>query len=353
MMASCLAGTCILTTSETGRICSASKRHNGPEDRAAVSQAGSCSGAPMNCRVPLASHGAAHANRRVLPLGMQARHLGGASFKPMAVCSVQNDGAGSGPRGPKLTVKVVEYFMLLEASPQCSEEELLAALGEMWTLQYLVPNVLCASAGAVVQVGDNPVSGPGVPPGPLSGFTHALHYRFGNVEVADGFRRSDKVREATATQLARRFDRIVELAAVVEVPNELGAIFRRGGAWEAGVEHVLVAEVASEDAAQGAAQFLAALGELATSSACGALLSSSGPVARIGVEEGGAAPMLAMVTQVPGVEGASAFVGLPPVQGLLEGRDSSGVLRPLMSLCFEVAPTEGRRSSSPADGRLP
>lgn len=246
--------------------------------------------------------------------------------------------------------------MLLEVRSESTTDGVLQMLGAMWSLQYLIPNVLSASAGAILDLNGRSLGGES---GAWQGFTHTLHYRFGNIELAEAFRRHATFQKAVSEEVDPRCARVAELVAVVDVPNELGAIFRRGGAWEEGVEHVLVVKM--EDAGQRAAvnEYLSILGDVAQSSACGALLSACGPLAELSKdkqaeagEDSDAPPLLAMVTRVPSLEGYRAFLKMPPMQSLLE-EGVDGLLRPVCSLCYEVTPAEGRQTRSPGDGRLP
>lgn len=281
----------------------------------------------------------------------------GSQLKP---ASADND---SGSSTKKPLVKVVEYYMLLEIRPDTTNDDVLKMMGGMWSLQYLIPNVLSASAGAILDLESPPSGGqPGGQPGAWSGFTHALNFRFGNIEFAEAFRKHESYLKAFVEELDPLCTRVAEVVAVVDVPNDLGAIFRRGGSWEEGVEHMLVVELQDVDRRAAVDEYLGTLGDVAESSACGALVSSRGPLAEMsGRRERGqksedpkadVTPMLAMLTRVPSFESYRAFVGLPPMQSLL-GTGVDGLLRPVLSLCFEVTPADDQKTKSPADGRIP
>lgn len=255
-------------------------------------------------------------------------------------------------------VKVVEYFMLLEVRPDLQQEDVLKMLGSMWSLQYMIPQVLCASAGSILVVNNrsqgglfNEHSDKG------AGFTHALHFRFGNPEVADAFRQHPTFTKTKKQGVDVMCDRVAELVAVVEVPNDLGAIFRRGGDWEEGVEHIIVMKAQNGVKKEGVNKYVSHLQELAETSVGGALCSSVGPLAQItdtfassSSKDHSSVSFLALVTQFPTFEGCQAFDQISMVQQIQKG-DSNQALQAIFSICFEIAPAEGQQRS--AGGRSP
>ncbi|GIL86644.1 hypothetical protein Vretimale_11534 [Volvox reticuliferus] len=129
------------------------------------------------------------------------------------------------------TVPVWETLVVVNSSPDASQsaEEQQELLDTLWSLQYRTPGACCASAGPVVQSAARDRS---------AAARAVVYYRFSSQVQAERFVAGPVFAEAKARLLGTGN---VSLALwKVLVPNDMEALFKRGPAFETGVDLVLV-----------------------------------------------------------------------------------------------------------------
>ncbi|GMH43613.1 hypothetical protein BSKO_11535 [Bryopsis sp. KO-2023] len=251
-----------------------------------------------------------------------------APSRPMHVRASARDDSGGSSK-----VKIVEYFVLFRVAANTEPDRVEKLLSDLWSLKYMVPNVLCASAGptcALEGVSAN---------GDFAKYTHAVKYRFGSPSGATEFQSHPKFLETTAAVRSEKCcEDVAEIVAQVEVPNEIQNIFKTGGTWETGVEHVMLFSDVGFD------ETLPVLSELATSSAGGALQSGVGSAVDLVVKGGDEEAVL--VTHFPSEAAAINFSTSQAVKTLLTA--AKGV----RTVCFEIAPTDSKTQPKGSGGLL-
>ncbi|GFR44454.1 hypothetical protein Agub_g5686 [Astrephomene gubernaculifera] len=160
-------------------------------------------------------------------------------------------------------------------------------LDTLWSLQYRTPGACCASAGPVVQSAsrDRSASAPRA----------AVYYRFSSQAQAERFVAGPAFSDAKSRLLGSG---TVTLALwKVLVPNDMEALFKRGPAFEAGVDLLLFLEpaAAAEQTAAKEAERTVGAAEAATSEAAGA-----GPAVATGQAVGPAALQPEMLVELVG-----------------------------------------------------
>ncbi|EFJ46474.1 hypothetical protein VOLCADRAFT_92979 [Volvox carteri f. nagariensis] len=109
-------------------------------------------------------------------------------------------------------------------------------LDTLWSLQYRTPGACCASAGPVVQSASRDGS---------AAARAAVYYRFSSQAQAERFVAGPVFADAKARLLGSGS---VSLSLwKVLVPNDMEALFKRGPAFETGVDVVLVLQPASQE----------------------------------------------------------------------------------------------------------
>ena len=137
------------------------------------------------------------------------------------------------------------------------------------------------------------------------------------------------------------------------VPNELEAIFRRGGEWDEGFEFVGALSLQPGSNESDALEFLDLTQQLATSSAFGAVQAAAGPCKQV-LRHGGVLddsqkivleqPDFMVLVRFQAKEQLDAFVQCPPVAAVLEG-DERSPLKAVWAGVLVVAPAENSQSS--------
>lgn len=227
-------------------------------------------------------------------------------------------------------VNVVEYFVLFQFIEDTDPSLVEEVLSDLWSLKYMVPNVLCASAGAIClnESLSETIKG-------FEGYTHAVKFRFGSPEAANSFQTHPKFVEVSSSVQAEAFCKsALEIVAQVSIPNELQNIFKTGGAWDTGVEHVLLTEHENIPGT------LAGLSELAVSSAGGAMQSGVGSAATLSIS-GPSIEEAIIVSHFSSAAGAIGFTKSEAVMTLLASLGGPRLF------CFEIVPTDSK--SRPAD----
>lgn len=229
------------------------------------------------------------------------------------------------------SVQIVEYFILLQLLPDIGSEGAEELLSELWSLKYAVPNVLCASAGEASFVGSEDAYDSN-----LQHFTHVAKFRFGSPAAAKEFQSHEKFLEVSAAVRSEpKCVNTLELVAKVVVQKNLGDIFKSGGAWESGVEHILMAR---QEETPGTMKTLC---DLAISG--GALQSCSGSAVELITKEVADETKI-IVSHFPSEQDARAFMGSRPVQILF------GSCTEQKYFCFEIAPTDSKTQSKGPGG---
>lgn len=199
---------------------------------------------------------------------VHARNPESGGFCTRATAPVASEG------GPPLDVPegqmaVFEYIMTFRLRDSSTEQQGLAALEALWSLQFRLPGCLYAAGGAV-----DPSLGHA-----NGAVSHMLHMRFDSLAEAQAFRQHDVVGEVFRVEIEPYAEDVTEIILQVCIEKNLAAIFRKGSEWETGVEHLLVTTPL-----QGAANsslphaFLERLAQLARQPPAGALQVCVGPV---------------------------------------------------------------------------
>lgn len=95
----------------------------------------------------------------------------------------------------RATTTVTEHITLVSPASTTSAEELEALVDQLWSLQYMAPNVLTAAAGPLVA--SHMIAQPStLPTHPLPPFSHVVHTRFGNDTKMAAFLQHPKVMHA-------------------------------------------------------------------------------------------------------------------------------------------------------------
>ncbi|GLC41701.1 hypothetical protein PLESTB_000686500 [Pleodorina starrii] len=143
------------------------------------------------------------------------------------------------------TVPVWETLVMLNLAPEIPQNsgEQQELLDTFWSLQYRAPGACCASAGPVVQSASRDSS---------AGARAAVYYRFSSQAQAERFVAGSAFADAKARLLGSG---TVSLSLwKVLVPSDMEALFKRGPAFESGVDLVLVLQPASASQGQGQQQ---------------------------------------------------------------------------------------------------
>ncbi|KAI3423404.1 hypothetical protein D9Q98_010621 [Chlorella vulgaris] len=254
---------------------------------------------------------------------------------------------------------VAESLHLLRFPPDASEEDVSRVVDAIWSLQYAAAGPICASAGPL------PAALARMPP-PAAACSHAVLFRYGTEAALQRFQAQPRVRLMLSGADAPQGTAITTLNFLGAVPNELEAVFRRGGQWEAGLELVLALAVQEGSEAGDASEFLSLSRQLAVSPAFGAVQCSYGRCLSVvrhgsggnggGGEEGGpgsaelAAPDMLLLARFEGEEQLRQFLCCPPLAALLEGDERLG-LRALWSCALATVPSDSS-SSRPVQGGL-
>lgn len=189
--------------------------------------------------------------------------------------------------------RVTEYLLLLRFNDEVHKSEgVQEILDKIWTVQYQLPNVLCASTGAVspmeaedtdinqaLKYLDNQIAEP-------LGFSHAAHFRFNNPGTLEHFLSHPTFTEVMATCVTDNCDQISSIAYEGLVHKDIGAVFRRDPEYSSGYDVVMLlcpnqtrSKAGGQDSdADEVQQFLRKLGTLAESSVAGGVQSSCGSV---------------------------------------------------------------------------
>lgn len=238
----------------------------------------------------------------------------------VAFAAANEEGSNAGTK-----VNVVEYFILFQFTKDTDAYQVEKILSNLWSLKYIVPNVLCASAGAICtdEFFSETIRG-------FDAYTHAVKFRFGSPEAANSFQTHPKFVEVSSAVQAEIFcAAATELVAQVSVPNELQNIFKTGGTWETGVEHVLLMECENIPGT------LASLSELAVSSTGGAMQSGIGSAVTLSTSGPGTEEVI-LVSHFPSATGAMGFMKSEAVMTLLASSERPRIF------CFEIVPTDSK-----------
>ena len=211
------------------------------------------------------------------------------------------------------------------------------AVEAVWSLQYMVPGagVVCASAGRVLlappaaAASDDSSNQASITTSP---FTHLVYFRLSNRAALDRFVSHPLFAQTLQAALgpvvvvagaAGGEQAYAELVFEGSVDRALEPMFRRGPDYEpGGVEQLWLLAAANGKDDGDADAFLARLGELAESSAAGALQATCGRV----MAASPAAPEIThvMMARFSGLPQAAAFAALPPCAAITGGGGGDG-----------------------------
>lgn len=165
----------------------------------------------------------------------------------MAMRAARGAGTGAGGcEGKAKAVPVVERVALFRVPPGAPEGAAEAMLDSLWSLQYQVRGVMCATAGEAVEA-DRP-------------FTHALHMRFPNAQAMEAFQADPQVAGCYASEVEPLCEDFMAVAFEGAVEDDIFPLFQRGDDWDFGYDHFVLlqgSEGLEEVAAERVAAFLA------------------------------------------------------------------------------------------------
>jgi hypothetical protein len=92
-------------------------------------------------------------------------------------------GSSPGPSAGAAKASVVEYLLLLQADGSQAPEVVEAMIESIWSLQYMVPGVVCAAAGPVVATHHYSSTCKAR----LPALTHAVHFRLAGRPALEAF----------------------------------------------------------------------------------------------------------------------------------------------------------------------
>lgn len=238
-----------------------------------------------------------------------------------------------GPGRPD-TATVVEYLHLLEAKPDVDPESMDLLLDSLWSLQYMVPSIMCAAAGPVSNcIVHRQEQGETDSPSAAGRFTHAVHFRLNNRLALENLQK-----HPLTSQLQEQVNDLCSTSAHIvyegSVAKRLEALFRRGDEFASGVEHVLLLQPSSEGAV-GADMFLGKLAALAESSVAGGIQASYGAV----ICCAHTAATHVLMTRFAAQQQMQQFLQTPACAAVLQ-QDPRVPVRAAGSLCMSVQPTE-------------
>ncbi|GLI67641.1 hypothetical protein VaNZ11_011890 [Volvox africanus] len=205
------------------------------------------------------------------------------------------------------TVPVWETLVIVNSLPEGSQgpEEQQELLDTLWSLQYRTPGACCASAGPVVKSASRDSN---------AAARAAVYYRFSSQVQAERFVAGPVFAEAKARLLGTGN---VSLALwKVLVPNDMEALFKRGPAFEAGVDLVLVMQPASPQQPPAMDAIVELMGRLQRT----ALAANSLQVS-CGVDVMSLDPRYMWMARFPQEDCAQRFLRSPAVAELATGMD--------------------------------
>jgi hypothetical protein len=268
------------------------------------------------------------------------------------------------PRPHSTQQAVVEYFLLLRVPSSTAPAKVQEFLDTAWSLQFMVPAIMCAAVGAVAG-GQQDGGGGGASFGP---FTHFVHLRLAQRAALAALRANPLhaalLREAAAPLIggggAAAAGALVELAFEGFVPLEIEGMFRRGGEYAEGCEALLLlgppasgdggnsgggtpeaaaAAAAASGGPDEAGGFLSRLAAFAAGPGLRALQTSRGDVVLCSSCSSATAPTHALMARFTAREAAAAFLASPPCAAAAL-RDPRLPLHLLASVVARVEPGE-------------
>jgi hypothetical protein len=264
---------------------------------------------------------------------------------------------------------VIEYLLLLQAKSGSDPEEMEVLLDSLWSLQYMVPSIMYASAGNITactlcnkqdvqqqqqqQRQTQPevaAAGGAADPSaeqqqeqqqPVPGmFTHAVHYRLDSRSALETL----LLHPMTAALQVRISSECATSAQLVfqgAVTKRLEALFRRGDEYASGVEHILLLQPGASGGA-GADVFLERLAALAESSVAGGIQASYGAV----ISCAHTAATHVLMTRFAAAQQVQQLLATPACAAVM-ARDPRVPVVAASSLCISIQPTE---ESTKVDG---
>lgn len=253
----------------------------------------------------------------------------------------------------------MEYLLLVQAKPDADAEEMEVLLDSLWSLQYMIPCVMYAAAGTIIngiahnkrpppqqpdlatgssqtQQFNKPVSEPqqnAATPVHPDLYTHAVHFRLSNRSALDSFM-AHPLMSQMQEQVRELCTRSAHIIFEGSVTKRLEALFRRGEEFASGVEHVLLLQPGSNGGI-GADVFLEQLGALAESSVAGGIQASHGAV----LSSENAAATHVLMTRFAAPQQVQQLLQTPAGAAVLQG-DMRVPLVAGSSFAINMQPTE-------------
>jgi hypothetical protein len=259
---------------------------------------------------------------------------------------------------------VIEYLLLLQAQPGSDTDEMEVLLDSLWSLQYMVPSIMYASAGNITactlcnkqqqqqitqQEGE---AAAGAAADPLAQqqqqqeqlvpgmFTHAVHYRLSSRNALETLLLHPMM-AAMQDQISSRCAASAQLVFEGTVTKRLEALFRRGDEYASGVEHILLLQP-GDSGGTGADEFLERLAALAESSVAGGIQASYGAV----ISCAHTAATHVLMTRFAAPQQVQQLLATPACAAVM-ARDPRVPVVAASSLCICIQPTE---ESTKVDG---
>lgn len=261
------------------------------------------------------------------------------------------------------TVAVIEYLLLLQAQPGSDPDDMEVLLDSLWSLQYMVPFIMYASAGNITActlcnkqdvqqqqqqqyTQQEAEAAAGADPGAQQQqlvpgmFTHAVHYRLSSRSALETLLLHPMM-AAMQEQISSRCAASAQLVFEGTVTKRLEALFRRGDEYASGVEHILLLQPGLSGGA-GADEFLERLAALAESSVAGGIQASYGAV----ISCAHAAATHVLMTRFAAAQQVQQLLATPACAAVM-ARDARVPVVAASSLCICIQPTE---ESTKVDG---
>jgi hypothetical protein len=130
---------------------------------------------------------------------------------------------------------VVEHLVLMRAQEGAAPEAMEAVLDSLWSLQYMVPGVMCAAAAPV-----STWNQPGAATGSSAPYTHLVHFRLGSLQALQQFTSHPLYSRTLAEAADPMCSCMRQVSFQGMLPKDMEALFKRGDQLETGWLQVLL-----------------------------------------------------------------------------------------------------------------
>ncbi|KAF6261209.1 hypothetical protein COO60DRAFT_1636954 [Scenedesmus sp. NREL 46B-D3] len=244
-------------------------------------------------------------------------------------------------------------------------------LDSLWSLQYMVPSIMYASAGNITactlcneqddQQEQHQTQQQAVAAGSAAAdllpqqqqqqqivpgmFTHAVHYRLSSRSALETLL-LHPIMAALQDRISCQCAASAQLVFEGAVTRRLEALFRRGDEYASGVEHIFLLQPGNSGG-MGADDFLQRLAALAESSVAGGIQASYGAV----ISCAHTAATHVLMTRFAAVQQVQQLLATPACAAVM-ARDPRVPVVAASSLCISIQPTEKSTKVDGAGGSL-